>query len=62
MNEKLKAALEILYGNAEYPVCAADSKLDISWQSAARAAELTESSARRWKGSRSGRMLSGRPS
>ena len=42
MNEKLKAALEILYGNAEYPVCAADSKLDISWQSAARAAELTE--------------------
>lgn len=42
MTEKLKAALDILYGRAGYPVCACNAAFCIQWQSEPRAAVLTE--------------------
>ena len=42
MKEQLKKALDILYGSAAYPVCAADRTLRIVWQSCAQAEHLTE--------------------
>ena len=42
MKEQRKEALDILYGNAQYPVCAADRSLSIVWQSCAQAEHLTE--------------------
>lgn len=42
MTEKLKKALDILYGSAGYPVCACDAAFCVQWQSGPRAAVLAE--------------------
>ena len=42
MTDRLKDALDLLYGNAGYPVCAADRSGSILWQSDEKAAVLAE--------------------
>ncbi len=42
MTEKLKEALDILYGSAGYPVCACDAAFCVQWQTGPRAAVLAE--------------------
>ncbi|MBQ6041480.1 MAG: hypothetical protein IJL32_12025 [Oscillospiraceae bacterium] len=42
MTDRLKDALDLLYGNAGYPVCAADRSGSILWQSDEQAAALAE--------------------
>lgn len=42
MTEKLKEAMDILYGSAGYPVCACDAAFCVQWQSGPRAAVLAE--------------------